>query len=143
MGAGTPQDGTEPFSLLEAVGACMRYLALDFDGGADVVPSGELMHGQYITGFEWNVISLIAVIDCIADVDRFTVDHDLCASLDLIAGKVSVCEQGIPPEATSHAHELGCRHTVRERVAAGPQDFKRVRSGREPPRRGSKTGSPG
>src|ERR1700733_5639905 len=79
------------------------------------------MHGQYVTGFKWDIVLLIATVYRIAAVDRFTVSDDFRSSYHLVAGEVGIGKQSVPLEAAGHAHKLGCGHTVGEGVIARAQ----------------------
>src|ERR1700733_11929619 len=81
------------------------------------------MYGQYVTGFKWYIVLLIAAVYRIADVDRFTIGDDFRSSYHLVAGEVGIRKQSVTLEAAGHAHKLGRGHTVREGVIARAQHF--------------------
>jgi hypothetical protein len=107
--AGTSDDGTEPLTRLNTITSWMRYLTLDLNGRAHIIPSRQLPDGKNIAVVQTD-IGVGLAFDSFGDQNGSMVGHHLAPVLDHVAGKIGFVRIGAALQPARESNQICGRH---------------------------------
>src|ERR1700690_3158510 len=120
--AGALDDGTEALSILDTVGSGMKDFAIDLDGGADILPSGELADGENVAIAQPDISVRFASQD-FGNIHIDVVTHDLAAFRQFVAREVCLLGVGAAFEPPCHPNQIRRTHVVAQWIFARASHF--------------------